>query len=1320
MQEGILFHCLYGASSEVYFCQMSCFLEGLDIYHFREAWRTTIARHPILRTGFMWEGVNKPMQVVMESVEFPWSEQDWRRFDHDRQSMLLEEFLQEDRNRPFDFTKAPLLRLALLRTGENSYYFVWSNSHILLDGWCRQTLIQEVIHLYERYASGEAVRLPAPGLYRDYIQWLLKQDIEAAEVHWREELRGFGHPTRIGSIRPAVPGGERKARYSSCERKMRPDVAYRLNELAKQNQVTMNTVVQGGLGLILGRSADSQDVIFGITATGRPPQVPRIESMVGLFINTLPLRVRLLPHVSLTNYLKGLQARQLIAREFEYTPLVQLQTWSEVPRGTPLFESILVFENYPITTAVLQQSSSKISAREVGSFDLAHYPLTLYAFSAGGDVGFKFTFDIDRIDKDDVERLLDHLEAALESFAASPEQSLGEISMLAEKERTCLLSEARSTAQELPQQNLNDIFEKQVRFAPDVDAVEFGGQCLSYIELNRRSNRLARYLTQLGAEREMQIGICLDRGFAMLIALLGVLKAGAAYLPLDPDYPDERLAYMLQDSGAPLLITDRDGGKSLTSYEGKVVDLNRDGEAIAAQSDDNLGLDIPGDSLAYAIYTSGSTGTPKGVHITHRALVNFLHSMHEQIGITSSDSLLAVTTFTFDIAGLELYLPLAVGAKIVVLSRIDAADGVHLAKEMSRVTFMQATPASWLLALDAGWQGNPRLKALCGGEAWPAGLSGRLLEKTSGVWNVYGPTETTIWSSIHKISQNADIVPIGKALANTQLYVLDDNLQLSPMGCVGDLYIGGAGLARGYWRRLDLTAEKFLPDPFTAEGGRRLYKTGDRARRLNDGSLEFIGRLDDQIKIRGYRIELGEIQAALESHPQIARAAVVLRDDHGEGKRLVAYFVPKQDATPRAIDLQKSLLLKLPAYMVPVVYVSLEKLPQTANGKIDRKRLPPPGEGAAIEKDNYLKPRDSIEANLKQIWEDVLNVEGIGVRDNFFRLGGHSLKALTLSTRIANHYGSGISFGVVFEHPTIEQMAVFLRKEVSWVYPSSIIPIQPDGDMRPFFCVHPLYGMAHCYVELSRLLGEEQPVYGFQAQGLNENQEPLLTIEEMAVSYVQAMRSVQPHGPYQIAGVSMGSALAFEMAQKVLQQNEKVSLLALLDGNYEETPVNLVNVSDEKDLEAELLQWQEKYILHEANKALEVSDDDPDARDLNRQVVRFLEKLKSIDRIPQDITLEQFRRILNIMAINGRALSGYVPQPYPDDALLVTSTLDPNADPTMGWGQIIRGKLEVRIIPGKHGECILHPGVVTLAQMLKEIMSNSDKSSPVANVSLVN
>ncbi|MBD6618564.1 amino acid adenylation domain-containing protein [Komarekiella sp. 'clone 1'] len=1044
MQQGILFHSL-AVSTGIYFEQFSLTLQGkLNTPEFRRAWQYVVERHSILRTCFVWEGLKEPVQIVHRQVSLPWQEYNWQHLSSEEQQQKLELFWQSDRSRGLELTQPPLMRFTLVQLSENSYSFTWSHHHLLLDGWSVPLVFKEVFACYKAFSNGQDVHLEPIRPYRDYIVWLQQQNLAEAETFWRQMLKGFTTPTQL-----SVQGTRKLLAQTdgSQEREVKLSVVTtaRLQSLAKQHQLTLNTLLQGAWALLLSHYSGQEDVVFGAVTSGRPPILAKVESMVGLLINTLPIRVQVSPEEFLLPWLGKIKEQLVEARQYEYSPLVKVQGWSEVPKDLSLFESIVVFENYPLDTSLLEQNLN-LEIKNFHAFERTNYPITLTVIP-GEELLLKITCS-DRFDIDTITRILRHLQTLLEGMLTKPQQRLGELSLLTEAERHQLLVEWNDTEVEYPQQCIHELFEAQVEKTPDAVAVVFADQELTYKELNTKANQLGHYLRSLGVKPEELVGICIERSLEMVIGLLAILKAGGAYIPLDPSYPKERLAYMLEDSQPSVLLTQQYLVKSLPNHKAKVVCIDGNWGLIADENTGNPVCNITCDHLAYVIYTSGSTGKPKGAMNTHRGICNRLMWMQDAYQLTTADSVLQKTPFSFDVSVWEFFWPLLTGARLVVAQPEGHRDTNYLVNLIfqQQITTLHFVPSMLQVFLEAeGLEKCQSLKrVIASGEALPAQLQKRFSNKLDAqLHNLYGPTEAavdvTFWQCKDCVT-NQKIVPIGRPIANIQIYLLDKYLNPVAIGVTGEVYIGGVGVGRGYLNRPDLTAEKFIPNPFQrgrgagGQGGKgvtennseRLYKTGDLARYLPNGEIEYIGRIDYQVKVRGFRVELGEIEALINQYPAVQETVVIVSGDSEDSKRLVAYVVP-QSQTLTIAELRGFLESKLPSYMIPAAFVILEALPLTPNGKVDRKALPIP-EFIQISSSNIILPSTPIENLLAGIWAEVLGIEKVGINNNFFELGGHSLIATRVISRIRQVFKVELALRYLFEKPTIAGLAKEIEK----------------------------------------------------------------------------------------------------------------------------------------------------------------------------------------------------------------------------------------------------------------------------------------------------
>ncbi|MDZ8184103.1 MAG: amino acid adenylation domain-containing protein [Nostoc sp. ChiSLP02] len=1036
MQQGILFHSLAAPESGVYFEQLSWTLEGkLNIREFHRAWQYVIERHAILRTSFVWEGLKEPVQIVHRQVVLPWQEYDWQHLSSEEQQQKLELFWQSDLSRGFELTQPPLMRLTLIQLSDISYNFTWSHHHILLDGWSIALVLKEVFDCYKAFSNGQNVNLEPIRPYRDYIVWLQQENLSEAETFWRQTLKGFTTPTQL-----SVNKGARKLLAqidASMEREVKLSVATtaKLQSLAKQYQLTLNTIVQGAWALLLSRYSGQEDVVFGAVTSGRPPTLAKVESMVGLLINTLPIRVQISPEEFLLPWLEKIKNQLVEARQYEYSPLVKIQEWSEVPKDLSLFESIVVFENYPID-ASLRQQNINLEIKGFHSFEKTNYPIRLTVIP-GEELSLKISYDDgDRFDTDSIARMLGHLQTLLEGIVANPQQRLCELSLLTEIERHQLLVEWNDTQVEYPQDCIHELFEAQVEKTPDAVAVVFENEQLTYRELNAKANQLAHYLQQLGVKPEVLVGIYVERSLDMAIGVLGILKAGGAYVPIDPAYPQERIAFMLEDTQVSVLLTQESLFEQLPENKARVICLDKDWENIANTSEENLVNGVTIANLAYVIYTSGSTGRPKGICLPQRSLMNLLQ-WHFSCLYTGARTL-QFASLSFDASFHEIFATWGTGGTLFILSENLRMDAVRLGQFLSYKAIEKMILPVVVLKLLAELvdeQGITPLHTQLLGTLREITTTGEQLQITQPIiklfkflkhcslHNHYGPSETHVVTAL-SLENNPDewtfYPSIGKPIANTQIYILDRQFNPVPLGVSGELYIGGVSLAQGYLNRPDLTAEKFIPDPISNKPDARLYKTGDLARYLPDGNIEYLGRIDDQVKIRGFRIELGEIEAVLSQHPAVREVVVLDRKDEADNKRLVAYVVSNDESTSIGTELRCLLHDKLPNYMVPSAFIFLEALPLTPNGKVNRRALPIPNFTQPELERTFTAPRTAAEEIMAQIWGKVLGIEKVGIYDNFFELGGHSLMTTRVISQIRQVFQVELPIRSLFKSPTIE------------------------------------------------------------------------------------------------------------------------------------------------------------------------------------------------------------------------------------------------------------------------------------------------------------
>jgi amino acid adenylation domain-containing protein/non-ribosomal peptide synthase protein (TIGR01720 family) len=1780
-QQGLFFHALRSPESGAYFEQLTATLDGeLDVAVFEQAWERLIERQPIFRTAFVWEeSWKEPVQIVRRRAYLRVERDDWRRMTDSEKRERIDDFLARDRANGFHLARTPLARIALVRLTDTSYQFTFSFHHLLLDGWSVPLVFKELFAIYHALRSGSGLPEAASHTYRDYIAWLRSRETSQMEAYWRRSLKGITSPTRL----PASSASHGGLAYGRQTVRLPENTTAALQSLARQNRVTLNSLLLAAWSVVLSRYSESDDIICGVTAAGRPSTLPGVEGMLGLFINTLPMRLTLPKQGDMMTWCGQLQEQQVEWREYEHSPLVEVHGWSEIPRSRPLFESIFVFENYPVDNSVIEQTSG-LTVNDIHFVDQASYPLSVlvvpgtelllgmgydtarlndavvtqmladyrgvverivkqprvelskllprpssgdhaaiyeqsnltkhqvliwlgqklhpqsplytlcvpftipatvdgerfaqafqalidrtdvlrtvvdeihgipqqrvlpslaYAMEmldfsshenpaeelrrsiderrnrpfelnrglfdsalirlredkyvwylaqhhiisdgwsiklifdtvaryyglalAGGldeasqlpqfgnyvayersnsksarwlraasywkeklsrnpgqiafygktsfkrttrvrrlscelseelsrrlrapaeeigaltadaalfnifasivctwihrasqkrdfrlgitshnrpaaefkqTIGFfmqvfpvdiriedgdsfasligkikaelqqclrhslytvenpvhaptyeilfnyhnkDYTFDFngaaalhdwthpghgsetfafqvrngnhsdafvldcdfhcDVFSTEQQAEALSQIRRVIDAFINDRNQPVGNISLLSENDQRRILLEFNQTDTVFPEgHDIADLFALQAEKRPDQVAVVCGDQSVTFARLNGRADRVAASLRSLGVERESVVTLMMHRGIDLLAAILGVFRAGGAYLPVDVSWPQRRTALVIQQSRSYIVLTHPDIHAELSASLGEA--FGADCPRVVSMDDlpDNgapVFREHAPAAMAYVIYTSGSTGMPKGVMVQHGGMMNHLNAKIKDLRLTAHDIVAQTASQCFDISVWQFLAALLAGGQVTIFDDATTHDPSRLLDGVirDRVTVLETVPSMLGALLDevdrrADGVDLPALRWLIStGEA----LEPRLLERwvrrfpRIPVCNAYGPTECSDDVSHHfvtELSVTPAVVPIGRPIANTRLYVLDEQLQPLPVGAAGEMCVGGAGVGRGYLGNPGKTAEVFVPDPFAVKPGARLYRTGDLARYDAAGTLEHLGRSDDQIKIRAFRIELGEIESTLASHPELRAAAVVAREDRVGHPYLTAYLVPNAERQPDIAGVREFLKERLPEVMVPAVFVTLPSLPLTVNGKVDRRALPAPEQNRAGMRESILPPRDDWELRLIRVWEELLDTRPIGVRDNFFESGGHSLLAVRLMFQIQKLAGRELPLALLFERPTIEELARVLREEVQ-VSVSSLVPIQTSGANPPLFFVHAHGGGTIAYYSLARHLGSDQPFYGLEAPGLDGSREPIAEISEMASHYIHELRRLEPQGPYRLGGHSFGGLVAFEMARQLTGAGERVELLAILDtaapvdGN---TPFDAGEVFADSDDATSLVEMAvliERVVRRSVNVSLaELRPLGPE-----EQLVYFLEKLKAVDFVPPDADVSKIRGFLSVHRASSRASRAYVSEarPYRGPMTLFLSrdvaACDFRAqdrrlrnDPALGWGELVSGAIEVYTVPGDHIGMLNPPNVETLARELGACIRRANRNAAAKEV----
>jgi amino acid adenylation domain-containing protein len=1018
--------------SAVYNVKLPVHLHGaLDLECLQQAVDTLVNRHESLRTSFsIRHGI--PTQVVTARVTVPVQTLDMSGAHGDEIRTKVAELAGQ----PFDLDQAPLFRVHLLRLGPHENLLLLLTHHIVSDAWSSSIMFRDLASAYDALVAGQMPKLPELTVqYADYAvwqrDWLEGPALDQQLDYWKKKLAGAPKLLELPTDRPRP----RRQTYngSRVSRLLSSELTAALNQLAQRESCTLFMVLLTALNILLARYSGQDDVLVGSPIAGR--RRTELEDLIGLFVNTLVFRTDVSGDASYQQLLAQVRAAALEAYAHQDLPFEKLVEALQPPRDmsySPIFQVMFIHQNAPWDAQPI--SSLEVEPGEIGAGETAKFDLTVSTTEFDGVLYLNFEYNTDLFDCSTIERFAAGFETLLESIVSDPTAAVHTYPLHSDEDQYQVLVEWNRTEVDFARdQTVHGLIEHQVQRTPTATALECDSKSWCYAELNERADALASELRRLGINGPVPvIAVCFERSLQMVSAALGVLKAGAGYLPMDPAYPADRLDFMLQDSGVAILVTAAESVHRFAGFTGTIVGVDGEGwvqEIRPSRRDDTesvIDFDYAAEPLAYLIYTSGSTGLPKGVGIPHRAVVNFLTSMARIPGMANTDRTLAVTTLCFDISVLELFLPLTVGGTTVIAPADVINDGVALSDLLERaaISVMQATPATWRLLLNAGWRGRDGLRILCGGEPLDRDLAERLRASGQSLWNMYGPTETTIWSTCQRVDGSGPI-SIGRPIANTQTYILDLQMQPAPVGVAGELYIGGEGVAIGYHRRDALTAERFINNPFVP--GARLYRTGDRARYRSDGTIELLGRSDQQVKLRGFRIELGEIEAVLSAHPAVAASAVELRERRSSDRSLVAYVVFR--ATPISFDaLRAHLRQRLPDYMVPALFVPLAQLPMTPNGKLDRRSLPPPDWQAGSPRPQ-VAPRTPVESALCSLFKDVLGIGQIGVHDNFFDLGGHSLLATQLVSRIRDALDVELPLRVLFDSPTVQGLSGYLDNE---------------------------------------------------------------------------------------------------------------------------------------------------------------------------------------------------------------------------------------------------------------------------------------------------
>ncbi|MFY9822483.1 MAG: amino acid adenylation domain-containing protein [Thermoanaerobaculia bacterium] len=1292
-------------------------LGALDLDALRRSVGEIVRRHESLRTTFQPDpsGSGEPVQIVSSEAGVDVPLLDLSALPPAVRDAEAARLIAAERRLPFDLGAGPLLRFFVLRLGPEDHLAPFSMHHIVSDGWSIALLYGELVALYEAFSTGAPSPLPElPVQYADFAVWQrerLKDELLEEQVgYWRDQLAGVPPllPLPIDRPRPRV----QRLRGAVAPVALGSDLIRAAKALGQREGASLFMVLLAAFQALLARWTGEDDVPVG-TFSGNRGRA-ELEKLIGFFINTLVLRTRLEESMGFASLVARVRDVTLGAFAHQEVPFEKLLEELRLDRDlshTPLFQALFVLHNYPLQAVELSRVRLA-PLEEEGTEAHVNFDLELILREhreTDDEVLGVAGYNAELFDAGTIERLCRHLKALLAAALREPERPVHELPLLDAAERDQLLTEWSGAAVPLPEAPppIPYLFSSQAARTPDAIAVEHLGLRTTYRELEERSNRLARHLRSLGVGPETVVGIAADRSLELIAGLLAVLKAGGAYLPLDPAYPPERLTWMLADSGAALLLTRRDLAPRWPEARAVFLeDEERDARDLRDVRDWNPG------NAAYVLYTSGSTGRPKGVVVEHRSLAAYVLDAAAAYGLGPGERALQLASVSFDTSAEEIYPALVSGATLVLRPESMLDTVPHFLAELERlgITVLNLPTAYWHTVAagiaDAG-AALPRSvrRVIIGGEQalpealvqWRRGAAGH----PARLVNTYGPTETTIVATRQELPEGADApaVPIGRPIAGARVYVVDRHLQPVPPGVAGELLVGGVGIARGYLGRPELTASSFIPDPFGTIPGDRLYRTGDFARYQASGALEFLGRIDGQVKIRGFRVETGEIESVLTSHPGVHAAAVVLREDDPGASRLVAYVVAAGEP-PTTSELRRFLADRLPEPMVPAIFVPLPVLPLTGSGKVDRRALPKPGgERPSLERE-YVPPASDVEEALAEIWAEFLKIARVGVQDNFFELGGHSLLATQVITRIRERLRVDVPLIALFQMPTVEQLAVLIEEKIldALEAPPEVTPLvklQATGSRPPIFLVHAAGGLVHDFVNLAQRLDSDQPFYALQSPALVGG-EHFASVPLMAAHYLEAVRSVQPRGPYRLGGYCVGGTVAFEMARQLRAAGEPTEPLLLFDspGPPAEPPPPLD--------EAELLA---SYAFTYGNGA-EVSADELRALPPKAWIDRVLERVRETGALDASFDAALLHRRWEVMKRNTRAILPFVPAGRLSlGAVLFRAVEQPDefkGQPFLGWERWLEGPIEVVDVEGGHLDVFQEPGVEAAARELRD------------------
>ena len=1287
--------------------------------HLRAAIDEIVRRHEVLRTVFTTRNgvpiqrINPPSKVSLNTAAVS---------DADLRSRM-----EAEAARPFNLGSDLMLRAALFELAPDEHVLQFTMHHIASDAWSLDLLVDECLSLYSGFARGERPSLPElPVQYTDYAVWQ-REFMEGDRLqphldYWKTKLAGPRDTLELPTepTPPDVPS----CRGATCCATLDRPLFENLNRLAQEQNATVFMVLLAAFKALLHRYSGQDGIIVGTPVSRRTEK--QTEKLIGFFLNTVVLQTDLSGNPSFLEVLQRVRDTALEAYGHQAVPfeklVEELQPERDV-RRTPFFRVMFTYQEPGKPLPELESLRAERLDFDLG---VAPFDLTLLARGTEQGLALELEYKTDLFAEPTIRRMLDHFRTMLEGIVQNPREAIGALPLLTRAERQQLLRGFNPPETEYPKaQCLHELIEQQAARTPDAIAVKFGAHRMSYRELNERANQLAHFLRAAGAGVESRVAICTERSFETIAGVLGILKAGAAYVPIEPDEPPERLQLKLRDSGAALLLSQKVLAHSFPEGCPKIIWLDADSAAIARHPRTNPASNVRPENLIYIIYTSGSTGTPKGVMVEHRAVVNHCAGFARRFQLGPEDRVLQFAPLSFDVSAEEIFPTLIAGGTLVLRPAglaVSIRDFHPFIGHEELTVLNLPTPywGQWIAEIEQRALALPTSLRLVvvGSDCVTAEQFGRwkAIAPPHVRWcNAYGTTEATITATVYEPERDEipACVPVGRPLSNTQIYILDPRQQLVPIGVPGEIHIGGEEVARGYLNRPDVEGQRFVPDPFSRKRHARLNRTGDIGRWRGDGNIEFLGRRDNQVKIRGFRIELAEVESALLQSPWVKEAVVVAREDSPGEKRLVAYFVPVEPEPALTGKLQQWLKSKLPGYMIPGAFVALAELPLLASGKVDRKTLPAPSLSRPELQEDFVPPSDSLEEKLVNLWRQVLGVEKVGVNDNFFNLGGHSLLAVRLFAEIEKLTGWNLPLLSLFQSPTIKELAEIIRRTQSEHRRSSLLPVQAQGSRPPLVLVHGAGGgMLWGYANLSKHLGPDQPVYVFNSRGM-DGMEEFRTIEEMAAHYVQELRAFQPEGPYHLGGYCFGGEVAFEMAQQLKAQGQEVALLAMINAMPPNASLDTIRPNVLWALRFTRNTWYWFRYFCQWTPEQRRTFVQRKLRAVRKRLMHFLHRKRPGNESPttardaeDEVDLSLYpEEQQKLWEAHLRASAQYHPRPYDGHITVLRTRFHPflcSFDPTFGWGEFAQGGVTTKIVPGAHESILDEPYALTAAKALDE------------------